>query len=568
MVLQGRPITEGIAVGTAYRYEPYTPVIEEGVLAPEQREAALGLFDQTLARAESEINALIALCGSRGDTAQAEILGAHLEFARDPEMVEAVQSMIRDEGCPVTRAIDTVFQSYIEMFSAMEDDYFRERAADMKDVSLRLLRCAAGKPEADLSLLPPGTLLCAYDLLPADTVRLDKNSVIALLTEAGGENSHTAILARAMGLPTLIQVQGLMEHVTTGMPLAADADKGTVETELSEDGINAYRGKQAAYLAEKAAVRAAAGREARLKSGERVYVSANIGGTDTGEAPLLADGIGLFRSEFLYMDADTMPDEETQFLAYKTVLEQFAPRPVILRTLDIGGDKRLKYFQLPEEENPFLGCRGLRLCLKHPELFKPQLRAALRAAAYGELWLMFPMVGNLEEFRAAKDAVAECRAELGQEGVPCGEMKLGTMIEVPSLALIADRIAAEADFASIGTNDLTQYVTAADRMNADVNACYQSFHPGLIRLLDMTIKAFNAADKPICICGEYAGTPATAALLIGMGTRRLSMNASAIPRMKQFLAEHTAAECEALLEKALACGTAAEAEEICSGCRQ
>ena len=565
MLLQGRSITEGTAVGTAYRYEPYAPAVEEGTLEPEAREAALGQFDEALARAEAELTALAALCRDRGDEAQADILGAHLEFARDPEMVEGVKSLITDEGCPVTRAISQVFEEYIAMFSAMEEEYFRERALDMKDVSLRLMRCAEGKPEADLSLLPPDTLLCAYDLLPADTVRLDKNSVIGLVTEAGGETSHTAILARAMGLPTLIQVHGLMDTVTTGMPLALDADAGTLETEPDPAALDAYRSKQAAYRAAKASAQEQALQPAFLKSGERVYVSANIGGTETDEESRLADGIGLFRSEFLYMDAEQLPDEETQYAAYKAVLERFAPRPVILRTLDIGGDKRLKYFELPREENPFLGLRGVRLCLKHTELFRPQLRAALRAATAGELWLMFPMVGGLSEFRAAKAAVEACRKELEAEGVPCGPVRLGTMIEVPSLALIADRIAAEADFASIGTNDLCQYVNAADRMNEAVSEWYLSYHPGLIRLLDMTIKAFNAAGKPICICGEYAGQPAGAALLLGMGARRLSMNAAAIPRIKQFIAAHTAAELESLLDRALSCATEDEVRELLEG---
>ena len=562
MELKGLAVSAGIAIGSAYVYEAYQPSVPDGGPSAHSADVELALYETALSRAADELDCLAA--ENAGSRATAEIFQAHRAILTDVELDDMVRQAVT-EGSSAARAVYDAFSAFMEILSASENPVFRERAADLEDVRARLLRCLCGGSAPDLSALQEGVVLVCEDLLPSETALLRPGSVAAILTARGGFASHTAILARSAGIPAILGVSGLLDGVRTGMPLIVDAERGVVYIEPSEQELAVGTQRLQSFLTEREQDAAYLRRPAALGDGTRIELMLNIGSLTDAERRVLpwTDGAGLFRTEFLYMENTHLPDEEEQFSAYKAALAAFSDRPVVLRTLDIGGDKQLPYLKLPKEDNPFLGVRALRLCLQRPELFHTQLRAALRASRYGQIRIMVPMVSSLEEIEAARIALSRAAESLERDGIPYERnVPFGIMIEIPSIALIADQAAHAVDFASIGTNDLCQYLTASDRMNPDVSASYDTCHPGMLRLIRYTADAFSAAGKHLCVCGEMAGDPGLAVLLSGLGVRALSMGASSVARVKRALAGIDAETARRVADTACAAPTAARVRAI------
>ncbi len=456
---------------------------------------------------------------------QAAIMGTHMEILKDPALDEMVTGFIKDEYYNVKWAVDRTFTKFIKMLSRVKDEMIRERVADMKDVKTRLLRCCDNAPEV------------------------------------GGSTSHTAIIARSYEIPALLGVAGAMDFLKEGELVGVDAVDGTLHTQMDEGTVTRLEEKAGYFRTHLAETKQYLDAAPVTLDGVRIDVDLNIGSASPEELEGAAhtDGVGLFRSEFLYMGRDSLPTEEEQVEIYTRVLKAYEGRPVTLRTLDIGGDKKLDCLDLPKEENPFLGNRALRLCFTYPEIFKTQLRAALRAAEAGELWVMFPMVGSMDDIRKAKAMVEKAREELRREQIPFGEIKVGIMIEIPSIAIIADMAVREVDFASIGTNDLCQYTMAVDRMNPAVSRYYQKYHPAMFRLIRHVVKTFCEAGKPICVCGEMGGDELGAAVLVGFGMRKLSMGLANVAQTKKMITKMTIQRAEELAHRVCGLATGAEA---------
>ncbi|MBQ9941493.1 MAG: phosphoenolpyruvate--protein phosphotransferase [Christensenellaceae bacterium] len=559
--IEGRGVSSGCVVAPVYPYVPCLYTAED-TPAAESAEQAMERLQTAMDTARAELEQLYERLAET-DKQNAAIFLAHIELLEDEAIAEDVAMSIED-GMNVEFAVQTVCDMYAAQLEKVEDPIIRERAADLRDVKNRLLRCLAGKAEQNLSVLEKQCIIVAKDLFPADTASMDRSKVLAIVTEEGSETSHSAILARGFGIPAVVGAAGLMEQVTADCLLAVDGSTGQLLLDPDEETCQSYRQKQEAYLKGKQADEAYLGAACATADGVRIETHLNIaaaGGAELDYAPY-ADGVGLFRSEFLYMNRTVLPSEEEQFAAYKSVLEHFKGKPVILRTLDIGGDKQVDCLPVRQEQNPFLGIRALRLCFENLPLFRTQLRAALRAAAYGDLWLMLPMVGSIEEIRKAKAILVEERVALyGQREEDAPPMKVGIMVEIPSIALCADMAAKEVDFASIGTNDLTQYLMAADRVDAAASAYCHKYHPALFRLIRTVAEAFAAAGKPLSVCGELGGDVLGAPVLVGLGLRKLSMGGSALAGQKRRLAGFTLAQLQQLAAKVCACATAAEAEE-------
>lgn len=538
MKLKGIPIFPGVVFGKALlhvseRREEYH-CKADALTDPAEKLAAFAAARAcALAELQKEAEHL-----RSGASSTVEIIDAQQELLLDVAINAEIQSALEDGAC-VSHAIEKAYGTYINILKMAENAFTHERVLDMEDVCGRLLRCLSGtKPVHSLSHLDEPVILVADTLYPSDTAALDRKKVLAIVTETGGETSHTAIVARSYGIPTVLGAAGVMNVISPGMPVAVDADAGVVYANPTEEE-RAYCIQRQRVFAQKACLGAACQQALPLTLDQvRVQVKLNISDADSAleDAILASDGVGLMRSEFLYMERDSLPDEQAQYNAYLAVLRKFSGKPVILRTLDIGGDKQLACMKLPREENPFLGKRALRLCFDRQDLFRTQIRAALRASVEGDLRIMFPMVGSLTDWRRAKALVHDVMGELEQEGVPFRQqIPLGIMIEIPSIALQADKAALEVDFASVGTNDLCQYLTAADRLNPEVSEYCQMFTPSLFRLVRFAAGHFQRAGKPLGVCGEMGGDPRAALALIGLGIRSLSMNASSIAVVKYMI---------------------------------
>ena len=563
-LFRGEPVSPGIAVGRVYHYRPHTCTIEATCCPPEEAAHQLARFQAALDAALLEIENLAA----GFEDAQAEegkIFLAHRELLSDEELLELVTDGIQAGHRTAEYAVDAAFSEFIDLLSAVEDPCIAARAADLKDVKNRVLRILTGGEEKNLSILPGPVIIVAHDLLPSDTATLDRDHTLGILTEAGSYTAHSAIIARSLGIPAVLGVSEALSRTTDGELLILDGTEGLIIPHPTAAVRAEYEKKLANLTARQAAIDGYLAAEPRTKDGQLISIGLNIGSDGPDAHYRCIDFVGLFRTEFLYMGSDHLPTEEEQFCAYSRVLEHAGDNPVTLRTLDIGGDKQLPYLLLPHEDNPFLGQRALRLCFAHEDLFRTQLRAAYRASAYGNLAIMFPMVGSLDELIRAKETALSVRQALVEEGVAVGNVPLGLMIEIPAMGLIADLAAQCSDFASIGTNDLCQYLCAVDRMNPAVASGYQSLSPAMLRLLSHIIRAYNAAGKPISVCGELAGQPGAALLLVGMGLKKLSMNGSAIAAVKEALSRHTMAELCSAAEAALGCKTQAEVFHIIHG---
>ena len=536
MVLKGCSVSEGIAIGKVFIYKAFSGEVHEAYFDKGHEEVYIQLWRDARTRAGAELDTIVRRMKSDQDDTSA-VFSAQKEMLFDEELSEMAEDAIRSRQAMPDFAVDRAFSEFIAILGQAQDKLIAERTADLWDVRNRLVRILHGEAESNLARLPGPVIVVAHDLLPSDTATIDRKNVIGIVTEVGGSTSHSAIIARSYQIPAVLSVPEATKKLQNGSLVVLDAMEGTVRIGPAEDELAAYYKKKNEFTRAAAMADAYIAREARLKSGERIQIGINIGDDKPDPGYEHCDFIGLFRTEFLYMGSDHMPDEEEQLAAYKRVLMHAAGKPVTLRTLDIGGDKELKYMRLPREANPFLGKRAIRLCFDRPEMFRAQLCAALRASVYGNVKIMFPMVGSIDDIRRAKSFFAECREELDRRGQRYSDsVQIGIMIEIPSIAAVADLVAGAVDFASIGTNDLCQYLCAADRMNADVSRYYQSFSPAFLRVLSQVITAFDAQGREISMCGELAGDPKAAILLAGLGLRKFSMNSSSAARVKMRLA--------------------------------
>ncbi len=565
MKKSGIAVFNGIVCGKALIYQPYDPAgVEYEADGLSGAEEKLKAYERALANAREELGRIEASL-SGCDPEKGKIFQAHQILLNDEAIDQEIRGLIAGAKT-VSQAISEIYDMFIGVLSQAENEFTQERAADLKDVRNRILRCLAGKPEQNLSLLLEPYVVFARELFPSDTATIDRKNVRAIVTEIGGVTSHTAIVARSYGIPTVLGVNGVLSCVSDGAEVIVDATKGVVILGADKQEKEYYQRIQLESLKHFQTMNAYRDVRAVTKDGTVVDIEVNISAVDvlSPEEIAAADGVGLMRSEFLFMQSkEKLPDEELQYKAYRAAVEAFCGKPVILRTLDIGGDKQLPYMELPQEENPFLGRRALRLCLEEKEIFRTQLRAGLRASYFGDLRIMFPMVGSLDDFRRAKAFVQMVMKELEGEGIPYNkDIKLGIMIEIPSIALIADKAVKEVDFASIGTNDLCQYLMAADRMNQTVDAYYQNYHPAVFRLIRLVAEQFSKYGKPLSVCGEMGGDPRAAIALVGLGLRTLSMSAAGMAPVKRVITGISREVAEHIADEICNQETAAAVEQI------
>ncbi|KOF57968.1 phosphoenolpyruvate-protein phosphotransferase [Clostridium sp. DMHC 10] len=469
---------------------------------------------------------------------KAAVFESHIMLLDDPEFAGQAKSMIEDKKINAEKALSDVIDNFMNIFAGIEDEYIKERVADIKDVGNRILNNLTGNGSGDLGDIEKGTIVVANDLTPSDTAQLDKDKVVAFLTNIGGRTSHSAIMARTLEIPAIVGLKDIVSSVKNGDTVIVDGIEGEAIINPDENTLSEYTAKKEEFEKKQEELKRLINIETKTKAGKRVEVCGNIGKAKDVEAVLAngGDGVGLFRTEFLYMDRESMPTEDEQFEAYKHVVEKMGKRPVVIRTLDIGGDKKLPYLPLPEEMNPFLGFRAIRLCLGRKDIFKVQLRALLRASVYGNLKIMFPMISSLEEFLEAKEVLKECMNELTKEGKPFNEkLETGIMVEIPAAAVNSEELAKYVDFFSIGTNDLIQYTLAADRMNEKVSYLYNPMHPAVLKLIKMTIESAHKEGKWCGMCGEMAGDEKAIPTLVEYGLDEFSMSASSILTAKELI---------------------------------
>lgn len=494
---------------------------------------------------------------------EAEILEGHVLLLMDPEMSGQINANIENEKMCAEAAVEQVCDMYAQMFASIDDEMFQQRATDVCDIKTRLLKILLGVEDLDLASVPEGTVLVAEDLTPSMTAGINPANVAGVLTEIGGKTSHSAILARALEIPAVLSIEGIVSKVENGQTVVLDGETGEVFVSPDEACLEEYKAKREAYLAEKADLQAFVGKESATADGHVVELCANIGKQEDALKVIECDGegIGLFRTEFLFMDRPQVPTEEEQFTAYKKVAESLEGKPVIIRTLDIGGDKEIPYLGLAKEENPFLGFRAVRLCLQREDLYRPQLRALLRASAYGEIKIMVPMISCVDELRAVKAMLEELKAELDEQGIPYNkDIQVGIMVETPAASLMADVFAKEADFFSIGTNDLTGYTMAVDRGNPDVAYLYSTYNPAVLRSIERVIKAGKAEGTMVGMCGEAAADPLLTPLLLSFGLDEFSVSATSILATRKTISLWTMEEADAVAKKAMSMATEAEVQ--------
>ena len=562
-MLKGIAASSGIAIGRVYKLQ--APVIEVFNEVKEGIEKEKERFKKALEKTIDDINKVKQRAAANLSKEELAIFDAHLMMAQDPEFESQVVGMI-EEGNSADHSTKSVSDMMISMFESMEDAYFKERAADIKDVSYRLLCNVLGLTIPDLTLIDSEVIVVASDLTPSDTAQLNKQYTLGFATEIGGRTSHSAIMARSLEIPAVVGVKGIMDTVKNGDLIILDALEGNIIINPSEEEIKEYNLKKEAFLEEKKALQVLVNEKTITLDGHQVDLAGNIGGPKDVEGVLNngGEGVGLFRTEFLYMNSENdFPTEEEQFNAYKAVLEGMQGKRVVVRTLDIGGDKKLNYFTFPEEMNPFLGYRAIRFCLDRTDVFRTQLRALIRASVYGKLCIMFPMIATIKEFLDAKAIFLEEKEKLVKKGVQVSEnIEVGMMVEIPAAAILADEFAKHADFFSIGTNDLIQYSMAADRMSEKVSYLYQPLNPSILRLIKLTIDGAHSQGKWAGMCGEMAGDASAAPILLGLGLDEFSMSATSILKARKIIRSLNKKDMEELANKAIACQTAQEVAQL------
>ena len=563
MNIKGIAASNGIAIAKAFKLiEPELTVVKTTIT---DVETEINLYKEALVKTTEELQKIKVKAAQNLSEEEAAVFDAHINMANDPELLTQTTDKIKSENVNASYAFDEVSNMFIMMFESMDNEYFRERAADIKDIKKRILAHLLGVKVNDPSTIDEQVVIIAEDLTPSDTAQLDRNFVKGFATNIGGRTSHSAIMARSLEIPAVVGTKTILEDVKDGDMIILDGLEGNVIVNPSAEQIAHYEEVAQAYEAQKAEWAKLKNEKTVSKDGQHVELAANIGTPKDVEGVLANGGeaVGLYRTEFLYMGRDNFPTEEEQFEAYKAVLEAMGDKPVVVRTLDIGGDKELPYLHLPKEMNPFLGYRAIRLCLDDTDLFRTQLRALLRASAYGKLRIMFPMIATLNEFRSAKVLLLEEKAKLVAEGVTVSEeIEVGMMVEIPSAAVLADQFAKEVDFFSIGTNDLIQYTMAADRMNEKVSYLYQPYNPSILRLVKMVIDAAHKEGKWTGMCGEMAGDQTAIPLLLGLGLDEFSMSATSILPARSLISKLSKAEMADLAAEALNKSTVEEVIEL------
>lgn len=560
---KGTSASSGIGIGKAAIVEEAELVITRETVS--DTEAELARFKGALETSMKDTEALAADLATRVGEKEAEILQGHIMLLSDPMLTGEIENSIKNDAVNSEFAIENVCNMYADMFASMGDELMQQRATDMRDIKTRMQKVLMGVHSVDIAALPAGSVIVAKDLTPSMTAGINPANVTGIVTELGGRTSHSAILARALEIPAVVAVENLMELVKDGDELVLDGSTGEVFVN-PEPAVRAdYEAKREAFLKDKKELEKYIGKPSVTRDGVQVEIVANIGKPEDVDKVLQYDGegVGLFRTEFLFMDRTSMPTEEEQFEAYKKVAVAMNGKPVIIRTLDIGGDKEIPYMGLEKDENPFLGYRAIRFCLDRKEdIYKPQLRALLRASAFGNIRIMVPLVTCIEEYREARGLVEELKAELDEKGIAYKkDIQVGIMVETAAASLIADIFAKEVDFFSIGTNDLTQYTMSVDRGNKKVSYLYSTFNPAVLRSIRHIIESGREAGIMVGMCGEAASDPMMIPLLLAFGLNEFSMSASAILRARKMVTEYSVSELKAVADKAMSFATAAEVEQ-------
>jgi len=560
--LQGIAASNGIAIAKAYKLvEPDFSFEKRTIEAPADEVAR---FQSALQTAKAELEQIRDHAGTELGADKAAIFDAHLLVLSDPELISPIEDKITTENVNAEHALKETADMFISMFESMDNEYMKERAADIRDVTKRVMAHLLGIQIPNPSMIAEEVVIVAEDLTPSDTAQLNRQFVKGFTTNIGGRTSHSAIMARSMEIPAVVGTKAATEEINNGDIVVVDGLKGEVHFNPTPEVLEAYKKTQEDFEKQKAEWAKLVNEKSVTADGHHVELAANIGTPKDlkGVVENGGEGIGLYRTEFLYMDRDQLPTEEEQFTAYKAVLEGMEGKPVVVRTLDIGGDKELPYLNLPKEMNPFLGFRAIRLCLEEQDIFRTQLRALLRASVYGNLKVMFPMIATLVEFREAKAMLEEEKTKLVNEGIQVAEhIELGIMVEIPSTAVLADQFAKEVDFFSIGTNDLIQYTMAADRMNQQVSYLYQPYNPSILRLVKMVIDAAHKEGKWAGMCGEMAGDETAIPILLGLGLDEFSMSASSILKARSLIRQLNKADMENLAAAVLNMSTTEEVVE-------
>lgn len=542
ITLQGKGVFGGIAIGEIAFFKRDSGVVQRKKVEDPQTE--IQRFENAKAKAIEELGELYDKAVSEVGESNAMLFQTHQFMLEDLDYVEAIENMIQTQSVNAEYAVSVTGDNFSQMFASMDDDYMRERAADVKDISARVVKILTGAGESGLVTDKP-VILASDDLAPSETVQLNKDMVLSFVTQGGSTNSHTAILAKTMNIPAIIGIGDALDEKYEGKEAIVDGANGCLIIEPDEETMKEYQAKKQEYLAQQELLQQFRGKETVSLDGQKVKLYANIGNASDIGAVIKNDaaGIGLFRSEFLYLENDNFPTEEEQFKVYKYVAETMGQKQVIIRTLDIGADKQIDYFNLPHEENPAMGYRAIRICLKQQDIFRTQLRALLRASAFGNIAIMFPMIVALEEVLQIKEIVKSVMAELDASGIPYNkEIQLGIMIETPAAAMISDDLAKEVDFFSVGTNDLTQYTTAVDRQNANLEGFYYPHHKGLLRLIKMAADNAHKNGIWIGICGELGADMEMTEAFLAMGIDELSVSPACVLPLRKKIRETSVKE--------------------------
>ena len=561
-MMKGTSASAGIGIGKAVIVEEAQLVIEHRAVADASAEK--DRFQKALEKAKEETEALARDLATRVGEKEAEILNGHLMLLGDPMLTGEIENVIAAESVCSEMAIENVCNMYADMFASMGDELMQQRATDMRDIKTRMQKILLGVKSVDIAALPAGTVIVAKDLTPSMTAGINPKNVTGIVTELGGKTSHSAILARALEIPAVVAVENFLSKVQDGDDIVLDGSEGIVNVNPSQEEKEEYQAKREAYLKEKKELEQYIGKPTITKDGVQVELVANIGKPEDVDKVLQYDGegVGLFRTEFLFMDRTAMPTEEEQFEAYQKVAIAMNGKPVIIRTLDIGGDKEIPYMGLEKDENPFLGYRAVRFCLdRKDDVYKPQLRALLRASAFGNIKIMVPLVTCVEEYRQVKALIEEIKEELDSKKIAYNkDIQVGIMVETAAASLMADAFAKEVDFFSIGTNDLTQYTMSVDRGNDKVSYLYSPLNPAVLRSIRNIIQCGRKENIMVGMCGEAASDPMMIPLLLAFGLNEFSMSASAILNARKLITGYSVAELQEVADKAMSFVTTEEVE--------
>ena len=563
--LRGVPASPGVCIGKAFLLDSEEITIPRRHITPEEIPQEIARFEEALIRTRQEVLEIQRRIAQELDVQHAEIFNAHLLVLEDRALIEEVVARLKADQLTVECIFFDVLKRYVRAFSRVEDEYLRERTSDVEDVGKRVLRQLLGHQRRSLADLREPVIVIAYDLSPSDTATMHREHVIGFATDIGGRTSHTAIMAKSLEIPAVVGLEDVTQRVKSDGWLIVDGTTGVVIVNPDEATRKTYEDLRARLQALDQTLLQLKDLPAETQDGRRVTLAANIEMPNEVSSVIAhgGEGIGLYRTEFFYLNRADLPTEDEQFEAYRTVAQAVAPHPVVIRTLDLGGDKFASSLKMPHEMNPFLGWRAVRFCLARPDIFKVQLRAILRASTYGAVKMMYPLISGVEEVRQANQLLEEAKEELRTHGIPYNaEMEVGAMIEVPSAALTCDILAKEVQFFSIGTNDLIQYALAVDRVNEKIAYLYEPAHPAVLRLVKMIVDAGHAANLWVGMCGEMAGEPAMTLLLLGLGLDEFSTSPVNIPKVKQVVRSVSMPQVRQLAQQALALNTAKEVEEF------